>query len=231
MANCGPIAALLALALLAGAGGAAAAPGEGPCFADPTAPACADFEMPAADADTLLVAACAAMPEMVGCSLRAACAATGGGAPACAPFVLYATMCEEMEMMSDCGAYVALCKAGSAVRSCTAPGPLRAAPTTDAATRAVVDTCADHSMPGCEKCTSRASCPRPLEALGAICADMPGMQACSPLWALCDEAGGAALGEICAPATESNPSPMPAPASSAARAVGAAALLAAALLV
>jgi hypothetical protein len=94
------------------------------------------------------------------------------------------------------------------VRSCTAPGPLRAAPTTDAATRAVVDTCADHSMPGCEKCPSRARCPRPLEALGAICADMPGMQACSPLWALCDEAGGAALGEICAPATESTLPPM-----------------------
>lgn len=145
---------------------------------------------------TQLTGLCTDMPNMVGCTLWTSCK-NGANGEWCQPMSLYGTICEEMSDMKDCTPYNQLCfTEGSVVEQCKQPGPLPGAPATVKALEAVLTMCGSHSMPGCEKCTARASCPQPLEVLSEVCLGMPNMAECGDFVRMCS-ASSDTFKEIC----------------------------------
>ena len=120
---------LAALALaLAPAARAQAAQQASPCLTDPSQPQCANYVYPAASIEQDIDSNCQAMPWMVGCSVRRACAEgrLPSGSPYCAPFSVLATSCVDAHMdgMRGCLSYIALCSRDSAVPQCSEHLPI-----------------------------------------------------------------------------------------------------------
>ena len=52
-------------------------------------------------------------------------------------------------------------------------------------------------MPGCERCTARATCPDPLQTLSDLCLEMPGMAECSKFTEMCTAAAEDSFPALC----------------------------------
>ena len=166
------------------------------CFDNPSQYSCRSFTMPEDDIITQMTDLCTEMPNMVGCTLWTSCQ-SGATGQYCQPMSLYGTICEEMGDMKGCAPYKQLCFTdGSVVQQCKKPGPLPGAPSTVKALEAVLTMCGSHSMPGCEKCTARASCPHPMEVLAQVCLEMPSMAQCADFTRMCS-AGSDTFKQLC----------------------------------
>eukprot|EP00741_Cyanophora_paradoxa_P022906 tig00021525_g22126.t1 len=153
------------------------------CIKDPTQASCSSYVMPASTVAAGIDSLCTAMPFMVGCSLKTACAArsAGGSGALCDPIAPMAAVCSNdgtMYKMQGCASWNTMCSTGTKVPACpTYAAAVKPLLTTDAVNAHVLGICGSHFMDGCDKCT-------------LLCAAMPEMPQCQDWAAMCSATPG-----------------------------------------
>jgi len=156
---------------------------------DPTQKGCSDFHLNTTFLDAVLSSWCPAtggMSNMPGCTVWSHCLndAAAAGSPYCIKFVVFKTLCEEMDM-SKCSVYFDLCRNGSIVKECSLEAlPI---PNMDLAYNLTHEIC-QMPMTGCEKCFNRDGSRIPchiLQVYSELCIAMSDMDECDDWKTMC----------------------------------------------
>jgi len=112
-----------------------------------------------------------------------------------------------MSGMGGCSDFNNLCSEDSVVKQCTEVQGTASLISTSAATQAAISACSQHSMPGCELCSSQTECTDPLLGLAQVCQTML-MPSCSSLVQMCSDTSNSDLGVFCDDSLDgTNPTP------------------------
>ncbi|KAF6262912.1 hypothetical protein COO60DRAFT_554392 [Scenedesmus sp. NREL 46B-D3] len=180
------------------------------CVAQPDLANCTSYEYPMENAAADLKSLCTAMPFMAGCSVAAACNASGAGpssptAPGaanvsaqdpniCSPLNHVATICRldtGMSQMKGCTNFNSMCAEGSRVAQCADVTGIAVLPPTRVINDQLRAVCEAMPHSGCELClpswqknATWGDCDL-LKVYGSVCGEMPDMSECEEWDAMC----------------------------------------------